>query len=582
METLSRMTGKDFSGPVPEIRVPTPPVFVQPEASNMEQEAPAPESTRKKPKKNRRGHLDDGVVVVGDADSKSIARTLAASSFGRDIPQIQISSRHPDKVHNILKHTIPQDRLLPPVSLDVTKPATLPLAFRDANVVVSLVGVLNGSPKTFEEIQFKGAENVARAAKGVGAKLIHFSAIGADSQSDIMYAKTKGMAENSILHICPDATIIRPSLVFGPEDDFFNVRVLFKAVEIIARDDPHVKKLVSGSIMEAGGPEIFTFKQLMELTLKYNKRNRPIISIPYAVGLLQGAIFEKLPTNLLTVTRDQFITYRGIKLEPTGAGVISDISEPKERGSFYGMFVIGPMVGPAIGPVIGGALSQHLGWRSIFWFLCISALICLVMLILFLPETLRSIVGDGSVLPSSTYRPVIPIIRHTGEPCHESVSPTKGMQNPLRLMVHVDIIILLALTGLVCAVYYGYIATISTLFVTAYPFLSETAIGLCYLAVGGGMAIGSICHGKLLDWEFRNYSEKVRLRQSAEKSPEPFKTPGSKQNIPLHFPIEQARLRAIPPLLILLVACSAGYGWCIEKKVHLAAPLIIQVIGKVV
>ncbi|KAG5724731.1 hypothetical protein E4T56_gene8019 [Termitomyces sp. T112] len=262
---------------------------------------------------------------------KSIVRTLAASSFGRDIPQIQISSRHPNKVHNILKNTIPQDRLLPPVSLDITKPETLPLAFRNANVVISLVGVLNGSPKAFEEIQLKGAENVAQAAKGAGAKLIHFSAIGADPQSEIMYAKTKGLAEHSILQICPDATIIRPSLVFGPEDDFFNkfsrlskflpflpvfgggtsrfqpvyVEDLARAVEIIARDDPDVRKLVQGCIMEAGGPEIFTFKQLMELVLMHNKRYRPIISLPYAVGLLQGAVLEKLPTNLFTVTRDQ-------------------------------------------------------------------------------------------------------------------------------------------------------------------------------------------------------------------------------------------------------------------------------------
>ncbi|KAG5353661.1 hypothetical protein C0989_003798 [Termitomyces sp. Mn162] len=308
------MTGKDFSGPVPEIRVPTPQPLIQPEAFSAETEAAAVELVRKKPKK-RKSQLDDGAVVVGDADSfvpfppsKSIVRTLAASSFGRDIPQIQISSRHPNKVHNILKNTIPQDRLLPPVSLDITKPETLPLAFRNANVVISLVGVLNGSPKAFEEIQLKGAENVAQAAKGAGAKLIHFSAIGADPQSEIMYAKTKGLAEHSILQICPDATIIRPSLVFGPEDDFFNpvyVEDLARAVEIIARDDPDVRKLVQGCIMEAGGPEIFTFKQLMELVLMHNKRYRPIISLPYAVGLLQGAVLEKLPTNLFTVTRDQ-------------------------------------------------------------------------------------------------------------------------------------------------------------------------------------------------------------------------------------------------------------------------------------
>jgi len=97
-------------------------------------------------------------------------------------------------------------------------------AFKDANVVVSLVGIMHGSPQDFERIQWKGAENVASAARLAGAKLIHFSAIGADPKSPIHYARTKGLGEQSVLGIDPTATIIRPSLVFGPEDDFFNVR----------------------------------------------------------------------------------------------------------------------------------------------------------------------------------------------------------------------------------------------------------------------------------------------------------------------------------------------------------------------
>jgi uncharacterized protein YbjT (DUF2867 family) len=80
-----------------------------------------------------------------------------------------------------------------------------------------------GTPRDFENIQWKGAENVAQAAKNVGAKLIHFSAIGADPNSDIQYARTKGLAERSALEICSDATIIRPSIVFGAGDSFFNV-----------------------------------------------------------------------------------------------------------------------------------------------------------------------------------------------------------------------------------------------------------------------------------------------------------------------------------------------------------------------
>ena len=147
-----------------------------------------------------------------------IARSLVASQR-----PVQISSRNPAKTHELLELTTPKWPLLPAVSVDVTKPTTLIPAFKDASTIISLVGVMRGTPKDFEDVQWKGAENVALAARAVGAKVIHFSAIGANTQSEIMYVKTKGMGENSVLDICPDATIIRPSIVFGPEDDFFNV-----------------------------------------------------------------------------------------------------------------------------------------------------------------------------------------------------------------------------------------------------------------------------------------------------------------------------------------------------------------------
>src|SRR5271170_3298529 len=80
-----------------------------------------------------------------------------------------------------------------------------------------------------------------------------------------------------------------------------------------------------------------------------------------------------------------------------GAGVIADIAAPYERGGYLGIFGAGPLAGPSLGPVIGGALAQTLGWRSIFWFLAIFAGAFTIVLVLFLPETLRSIVGNGSV-----------------------------------------------------------------------------------------------------------------------------------------------------------------------------------------
>lgn len=167
---------------------------------------------------------------LSEKPGSNVARQIASAPTFNDITRrIQLSSRNPHPLHAKLEREIGSSRLLPPIALDVTKPHTLAPAFENAKVIVSLVGLMHGTPRQFDEIQWHGAENVARAAKQVGAKLVHFSAIGADPESHIPYARTKGLAEKSVLEICPNATIIRPSLVFGPEDDFFNVS-LFEAV----------------------------------------------------------------------------------------------------------------------------------------------------------------------------------------------------------------------------------------------------------------------------------------------------------------------------------------------------------------
>ena len=142
-----------------------------------------------------------------------------------------MSSRRPEKawkaLHSEIASLVPHNCLLPPVPVDITKPSTIKEAFKDASVVVSLVGIMHGTSQDFETIQWAGAENVAVAARDAGAKLIHFSAIGADPKSSIPYTRTKGLGERSVLAIDPTATTIRPSIVFGPEDDFFNVRSTF-------------------------------------------------------------------------------------------------------------------------------------------------------------------------------------------------------------------------------------------------------------------------------------------------------------------------------------------------------------------
>lgn len=197
--------------------------------------------------------------------------------------------------------------------------------------MVSLVGVMHGTVQDFERIQWRGAENVAVAARDAGARLVHFSAIGADPLSDIPYSKTKGLGETAVRSAYPEATVIRPSLVFGPEDEFFNrfaklarilpflpvfggghtkfqpvyVGDLARAVELMCRDSSEVNTEISGKILEAGGPDVVSYRDIMKIVLEYSHRSRPIISLPWWAGMVQGAVLEKLPTNMFTITRDQ-------------------------------------------------------------------------------------------------------------------------------------------------------------------------------------------------------------------------------------------------------------------------------------
>lgn len=136
---------------------------------------------------------------------------------------MQISSRQPQTIFNALKSDAPRAQLLAPVAVDITKPHTLEPAFDGAAVVISLVGIMHGSRQLFEEVQWKGTQNVAKAAQRAKAKLIHVSAIGADEGSKIDYARTKALGEAAVWDAAPDSTIIRPSLIFGPGDDFFAV-----------------------------------------------------------------------------------------------------------------------------------------------------------------------------------------------------------------------------------------------------------------------------------------------------------------------------------------------------------------------
>ncbi len=200
-------------------------------------------------------------------------------------------------------------------------------AVQGADHVVNCVGILfeNGR-NSFDAVQEFGARAVAEAARAAGARLTHISAIGADAQSSSIYASTKGRAEAAIQSILPDATILRPSIVFGPEDSFFNK---FAAMARISPFLPLVGggktkfqpvyvedvaeavalavdgKIASGKIYELGGRDVLTFKQCLQTMLEVIGRKRALVPMPFSIASMIGSIASAIPLITPPLTSDQ-------------------------------------------------------------------------------------------------------------------------------------------------------------------------------------------------------------------------------------------------------------------------------------
>jgi NADH dehydrogenase len=196
-----------------------------------------------------------------------------------------------------------------------------------ADFVVNCVGILFETGRnSFEAVQEFGGRAVAEAARGVGAKLIHLSAIGAHATSDSGYGRTKGRAEAAILSIKPDAIIYRPSIVFGPEDSFFNKfadmarispvlplvgggKTKFQPVYVVDIAEAVAKavegKVAGGKIYELGGPEVLTFRECLEAMLKVTCRTNRLVSIPFSLASLIGSVASLVPFVTPPITPDQ-------------------------------------------------------------------------------------------------------------------------------------------------------------------------------------------------------------------------------------------------------------------------------------
>ncbi|CAH0033886.1 unnamed protein product [Clonostachys rhizophaga] len=265
------------------------------------------------------------------------------------------------------------------------------------------------------------------------------------------------------------------------------------------------------------------------------------------------------------------------------AGVISDIADPNERGGFMGTNAGIRMTGQAIGPIIGGALNSAWDFRSIFWLLFSMSISVLLGLLVFLPETQRTVAGNGSIPLSGFKKPFTYWIQPPKEWATESkqtLEPSKVRPSlkevfaPLGYIFEKDIAALLSWGAIVYTAWSMVTSSTTTALLRGYPFLNQWQIGLCFLPNGLGCVLGSLSTGRLLDRSFKSVEEQYKKERRVS-------TVNIKKD--REFPFERARLPMVPYFSIAFVISMALYGPSFElndihrfQSSNLAAPLILQ------
>ncbi len=264
-----------------------------------------------------RSPYDTLVTVYGGSGflGRHVVRALAKRHY-----RIRVAVRRPE----LAGHLQPLGRVgqIHAVQANLRNAASVEAAARDAHVLINLVGILfERSRQRFDAVHAYGAEQVALAANAHGARVVHVSAIGADENSTAQYARSKAAAERLVLAAQPQATIMRPSIMFGPEDDFFNrfaaLARLSPALPLIGGGTTRFQPVFVGDVARAiadavdgnarggttyelGGPEVRTFKELMQYVLATIERKRLLVPIPFFVAKMQARVLQFMPTPLLT------------------------------------------------------------------------------------------------------------------------------------------------------------------------------------------------------------------------------------------------------------------------------------------
>jgi uncharacterized protein YbjT (DUF2867 family) len=266
-------------------------------------------------------NTDTLVTVFGGSGflGRNVVRALAKRDY-----RIRVAVRRPE----LAGHLQPLGKVgqIHAVQANLRYPASVQAAMRDSHVAINLCGILAESgAQTFDAVQGIGAGNVAKAAGAVGARVVHISAIGADANSPSRYARAKAAGEQAVLAATSDATILRPSVVFGPEDQFTNrfasLARMSPALPLIgggvtrmqpvyvgdvanAVADAVDGKTKPGATYELGGPEVLDMREIMEIILATIDRKRMLVSLPFGLAKFK-ALFLQFAPGALKLTPDQ-------------------------------------------------------------------------------------------------------------------------------------------------------------------------------------------------------------------------------------------------------------------------------------
>lgn len=268
---------------------------------------------------------DKLVTIIGGSGfvGRHLVRALAKRGY-----RIRVACRRPDLAGHVQPLGVVGQVM--PVQANVRYPASVAAACEGAFAVVNLTGVLHSAgAQSFDAVHAFGAEATAKAARAAKARVfVQMSALGADANSASTYAKTKAEGETRARANFPGATIIRPSVIFGPEDGFFNrfaaLSRFAPALPLIGGGETRFSPVFVGDVAEAiariidrgepdartyelGGPETRSFKELMTFLLETIERRRLLVPLPWAIAKVMGLALGLLPKPLLTADQVELL-----------------------------------------------------------------------------------------------------------------------------------------------------------------------------------------------------------------------------------------------------------------------------------